>query len=304
MHKSYLIIFLLALLKAKLYAQNVYTANNLSNPYGNNINDTHSYPIYEPYIKTYTNRFQKGLINLKNNNKSLLQFIEYVLAKNGIPKQLKNLAIIESSLNNKTVSTAGAAGPWQFMPATAQQFGLKINATVDERYDIYKSTYAAAKYLKQLYQHYNNWNLVVAAYNTGTAHVDKAIQQNNSNSFWDIQYNLPTETRNHVKKFIGTSNIIDGSTANNFHTYHNTTTHTIKDSFAIETITAGFHLTVIAEKLNIDTVNLQRWNPNFEKQLSVKSEYPLKLPKDKMQEFLRYKTEILNLSIQKNISIN
>jgi len=306
-HKIYLTTSILFLLgrTSIAFAQNTYTANHLGNTCPNNTPTTNSYPIYEPFIKTYTNRFQKGLVNLKNKNKNLLQFIEYVLAKNGIPKQLKNLAIIESNLNHKTVSWVGAVGPWQFMPATARQFGLTINDTVDERYDIYKSTYAAAKYLKQLYQHYSNWNLVVAAYNSGTAHVDKAIKQNSSTSFWNIQYNLPTETRNHVKKFIGTSYIIDGSTTNDFHLYSNSSSSkTIKNEFAIETLTAGFRLDAIAEKLNINLVDLQQWNLDFEKQLYIKSEYALKLPINKLPDFLLYKTEILNLSIQKNISIN
>ena len=111
---------------------------------------------HEPFIKNYTNRFKNEIIHLKNKNQDVLNFIEYVLIKNGIPKQLKNLAIIESSLNSKTVSSVGATGPWQFMPSTAQQYGLIINNTIDERYDMYKSTYAAAKYLKQLYQRYKN----------------------------------------------------------------------------------------------------------------------------------------------------
>lgn len=300
MPKLYFIIhfFLIASPNLILAQQSMFT-NKLST-----IRTVNNTSTTDKFINTYTNRFQKGLVNLKNQNKNLLQFIEYVLAKNGIPRQLKNLAIIESSLNNRTVSWAGAVGPWQFMPGTARQFGLIVNDSMDERYDIYKSTYAAAKYLKQLYQRYNNWDLVVAAYNSGVAHVDKAIKQNNSTSFWDIQYNLPAETRNHVKKFMGTSYIIDGSTVNNFHASTNTNfvkKNIIKDGFAIEVVTAGFRLDAIAEKLNIDLASLQQWNPNFEKQLSAKSEYALNLPIDKLSEFLLYKTEILNLSIQKNV---
>ncbi len=296
MHKFYLIILILTLLKYEAYTQKDYTANDLSNRNNNK-------GSYEPFIKTYTTRYGNGLINLKNQNKSLLQFIEYVLATNGLPKQLKNLAIIESSLNNKTLSWAGAAGPWQFMPETAQQFGLTINSHVDERYDIYKSTYAVVKYLKQLYQRYKNWDLVIAAYNSGTAHVDRAIKINNSTSFWDIQYNLPTETRNHVKKFIGTAYVIDGLADNTFSEKTHVSAN-IDTKFSTERITAGFRLDVIAEQLNNTLVDLQRWNPNFEQKLSANGEYLLKLPINKMPEFLLFKNEILNTSIQKNLQLS
>lgn len=272
---------------------------------------THTQPAtifhftHEPFIKNYTSQFKNSLIQLKNENQDMLNFIEYVLVKNSIPKQLKNLAIIESSLNNKTISSAGAVGPWQFMPSTAQQYGLVVNNTMDERYDIYKSTYAAAKYLTQLYQRYKNWNLVVAAYNSGTASVDKAIKKNNSKSFWDIQYSLPTETRNHVKKFIGTTSVLDGVLNNAPLTNNNTLkANNINNKCKIEPIEPGFRLDVIAERLNISIDTLQQLNPNFEHQLTLYANYNLTLPAHKMQEFLLYKAEILNLSIEKNISIN
>lgn len=259
---------------------------------------------HEPFIKNYTNRFKNEIIHLKNKNQDVLNFIEYVLIKNGIPKQLKNLAIIESSLNSKTVSSVGATGPWQFMPSTAQQYGLIINNTIDERYDIYKSTYAAAKYLKQLYQRYKNWNLVVAAYNSGTAPVDKAIKRNNSKSFWDIQYNLPAETRNHVKKFIGTSAILDGTTKNILSTDNNVVkTNSINDKFKVEPIEPGFRLDIMAERLNMTIETLQQLNPDFDHQLFLNASYNLTLPTNKMQEFLLYKAEILNLSIEKSIKM-
>lgn len=298
MYRICLIIVLF--FSVKSYTQNTNVLNTFSNIdiiQASPIN----YPIYEPFIKRYTNHFQSGLTNLKNQNKSLLQFIDYVLVTHGLPKQLKSLAIIESSLNNKTVSWVGAAGPWQFMPATARQYGLIVNDSIDERYDIYKSTYAAAKYLKQLYQRYGNWDLVIAAYNSGTRKVDKAIKKDGSTSFWDIQYQLPTETRNHVKKFIGTSYIIDGSTLHTFQPSSKISIVKVNDGFTTEFINAGFRLDVIAEQLNIALTEIQKWNPNFEQQLSKASEYLLKLPIDKMQIFLLHKGEILNLSIQKNI---
>jgi len=111
---------------------------------------------------------------------------------------------VESNLKPSAVSRVGAKGPWQLMPQTARELGLKVNHNLDERKNYYKSTRAAAAYLRDLYNELGDWLLVIAAYNTGTVNVYRAIHRSGSRNFWDLEKYLPAESRAHVKKFIGT----------------------------------------------------------------------------------------------------
>jgi membrane-bound lytic murein transglycosylase D len=155
------------------------------------------------YIANYMKVNEESLVKIRNTCKSHFKIIESILSKHQLPLEMKYLAVIESKLKNNAVSHAGAAGPWQIMPATARYLGLKVSSANDERKNLYKSTQAAAKYLKELYNIYEDWLLVIAAYNAGPGNVNKAIKKSGSKNFWALQYDLPAETRNHVKRFIG-----------------------------------------------------------------------------------------------------
>jgi membrane-bound lytic murein transglycosylase D len=155
------------------------------------------------YAKEYVKKNSWGLEKLKKKSRNSLAVINSVFKKNHIPTELKYMAIVESNLNNDTVcSSTGATGIWQLMPFTACELGLKITDTGDERMNIYKSSAAVTKYLKQLYAEFGDWLLVVAAYNSGPAKVSHAIQLSGSHDFWQLQNFLPLETRNHVKRYI------------------------------------------------------------------------------------------------------
>ncbi|MFT3936519.1 MAG: transglycosylase SLT domain-containing protein [Chitinophagaceae bacterium] len=265
------------------------------------------HPEQEVYIKNYINRFSNNLLNLKTDNKELLQFIEYVLLLQGVPKEFKNLAVIESSLNNKSISIAGAVGPWQLMPETAKEFGLKVDSTIDERYDIYKSTFAAAKMLKRLYKRYNDWSLVIIAYNCGIGHLDKAIAQTGSMSFNELQYYLPAESRNHVKKFIGTTFVLDKNIVavaggdKNSSPIKSDSLSPAQIDLATEYVQAGITLSSISKRLSISIDDLKKWNKDFEA-LAAKNGFAwLALPFDKMTDFKFYKNEILQAAMQENI---
>src|SRR5574339_486357 len=162
------------------------------------------------FVEGYMAKNRKSLEKLKGWGRPYFDMIDAVLNYHGLPRELKYLAVIESYLKTYAVSWAGAVGPWQFMPATGRRFGLKINAYTDERTDYYKSTHAAAKYLNELYNIYNDWLLVIAAYNGGPGNVDAAIRKSKSRNFWDLQHYLPAESRDHVKKFIATHYIMEG----------------------------------------------------------------------------------------------
>ena len=155
-------------------------------------------------VQDYVQRHQKNLEKLKDWGRPYFDLMDAILTSHGIPKEMKYLAVIESHLKTYAVSWAGAVGPWQFMPATARRMGLKVNGYMDERTDYFKSTHAAARYLTELFKTYNDWLLVIAAYNGGPGNVNSAIRRNNSADFWTLQNSLPAESRDHVKKFIAT----------------------------------------------------------------------------------------------------
>ena len=144
-----------------------------------------------------------GLEKLKESSQLDLTIINSVLTRHGIPDELKYMAIVESNLNTDTVcNRTGATGLWQLMPVTARELGLKVTGDHDERLHIDKSSAAAAKYLQRLYAEFGDWLLAIAAYNSGPGKVTRAINLSGHKNFWQLEEFLPTETRNHVKRFM------------------------------------------------------------------------------------------------------
>jgi membrane-bound lytic murein transglycosylase D len=129
--------------------------------------------------------------------------IEDIFDSYGIPVELKYMAVIESALNANAVSRVGATGMWQFMYSTGRFYGLTINSLVDERRDPVRATHAAARYIKDLYDIYHDWILVIAAYNCGPGNANKAIRRSgNRKDYWDIYYRLPRETRGYIRNML------------------------------------------------------------------------------------------------------
>jgi membrane-bound lytic murein transglycosylase D len=162
------------------------------------------------FVTRFLVRENEALQKTKSRSASYFKMIDGVFNKYGLPSELKYLAVVESDLKTTAVSKAGAKGLWQFMPETARDLGLKIKGQYDERLQAYKSTVAAAKYLKDLYAQFGDWLLVVAAYNSGPGPVYSAIKKSGSKNFWAVQYYLPEESRFHVKRFIGTHYYFEG----------------------------------------------------------------------------------------------
>ncbi|MCW3109739.1 MAG: lytic transglycosylase protein [Segetibacter sp.] len=164
-----------------------------------------------PFVKKYIASEGARLEKMKIWGKGYFEMYDRILSDYGLPKELKYLSVIESDLISKAVSVSGAVGPWQIMAEEATRMGLRINSRVDERKNFKKSTHAAAKILKELYTQFNDWTLVIAAYNCGAGRVRKAIRKSGSRNFWYLQAYLPRETRCHVKRFMGTHYIFEGS---------------------------------------------------------------------------------------------
>lgn len=156
-------------------------------------------------IAAFVNKYNKKnglyLDRAKAKTESSFMLLDSVLRINEVPAELKYLAFIESGLNKNPVSRTGAIGPWALMPKAAKQYGLKTGRN-DERLNYSKSTAAAAGLLKDFYDEYGDWLLVVAAYNCGPGWMEKAIKRSGSHDYWQLEKYLPEETKRHVKKFI------------------------------------------------------------------------------------------------------
>lgn len=162
------------------------------------------------YVNKYIANNKEDLDIIKQKSATYFKITDDIFTNYGLPQELKYLAVIESELNTKALSHVGARGAWQLMPQTARILSLKITKKYDERTHFYKSTVAAAKYLRDLYAQFNDWLLVIASYNSGPGKVLYAIKKSGSRNFWSLQNYLPAETRGHVKRFIATHYYFEG----------------------------------------------------------------------------------------------
>ena len=157
----------------------------------------------QAYIDLYATRKREMTSRMLGLSDLYFPVFEEYLDREGMPLELKYLAVVESALNPSARSRAGAVGLWQFMLPTGKMFGLDVTSYVDERHDIYKSTKAACAYLKYLHGLYDNWELALAAYNCGPGNVNKAIRRSGGHrDYWKIYDHLPRETRGYVPAFI------------------------------------------------------------------------------------------------------
>ena len=270
-------------------------------------------PNAESYMQDYLKLHSNNLIKMKGWGQPYFNLIDNILSQYGLPRELKYLAVIESNLSSGATSWIGAGGPWQFMPYTARDYGLVVNRDFDERRDYYKSTHAAARYLLTLYSQMHDWLLVIAAYNGGPGRVYSAIKKSGSRNFWSLQYYLPQESRNHVKKFIATHYIMEGTggittTPNltginsgvglNSYDTKPVLTEEELETAATQSITGKYNSLVITKNLSMDVVMFNRYNPDFDNMMSINGNYDLRLPADKMQLFLANKYVILNECVQ------
>jgi membrane-bound lytic murein transglycosylase D len=271
------------------------------------------------FVQDYMEKYSADLLEMKSWAMPYFNTIDAIFTKYGLPTELKYLAVIESKLKPTAVSRVGAVGPWQFMAETARIFGLKITKTKDERKDFLKSTHAAARYLRDLYNEFGDWLLVIAAYNGGPGVVYSAIKKaKGSRNFWDLQYFLPAESRNHVKKYISTHYIFEGQGSVTTLTKEEATaqigvtaTYLLNRRLTAEEannarsaiISGKYYSAAIAKNILMDQADFDRYNPDFDKKIaSADNIYELKLPADKMELFNANKFIILNESVQMLLS--
>lgn len=266
------------------------------------IGDLHPMAIafVQDYLEENTNRLEK----MKGTSDAQFRLIDNIFTRYQLPTELKYLAVIESNLKSYATSNKGAVGPWQFMPETGRLMGLKVNASRDDRRDLNKSTHAAAKYLRDLHRELGDWLLVIAAYNGGSGRVESAIRKSKSRDFWKLQYYLPAESRNHVKKFIATHYIMEGQggvTTTVAADLPSGSGQAIDEALLAGTesqaITGKYHSMIMAKNLSMDILMFNQLNPGFDVKVGV-GEYTLRLPADKMQVFNATKMQILGESVE------
>lgn len=243
------------------------------------------------FILRYVKRSPKQVARMMRMSEYYFPIFEEALTKYELPYELKYLPIIESALNPVARSYVGAAGLWQFMPATGKLFGLEINSLVDERMDPLKATDAACRFLKSMYAIYHDWNLVIAAYNCGSGNVNKAIRRaGGKRDFWSIYPYLPRETRNYVPIFIA------ANYAMNYGHEHGICKIPIEKAMITDTIRTNrrMHLQQVSENLNIPMDELRRLNPQYSRDiLPGGSTYTLCLPAEKVGPYIDMENAIL-----------
>jgi membrane-bound lytic murein transglycosylase D len=261
------------------------------------------------FYKEYSEKQGSELLHMKFWARPYFELYDKILSANGIPIALKYLSVIESHLQPNLQSWAGAVGPWQLMPDEARRFGLILNSQTDERTDFTKSTQVAAKLLKELYNEFGDWLLVIAAYNGGVTRVKQAIAKAGSNNFWDIQYYLPEETRNHVKKYIATHYVFENNggittlTAKEVQQYFNvlatprSEVRPIDSSVCVIEVSGRYNSALICKHLQILPAYFNQLNPGFSTQLAAGKKYLMYLPANKKILFETMKQQILEQSI-------
>lgn len=215
-------------------------------------------------IDRYTKRGRRQVSYMLGAANFYMPIFEQALETYGLPLELKYLPVIESALNPKAVSRAGATGLWQFMLETGKRYGLKVNSLVDERRDPVKASYAAARYLRDLYKIFGDWNLVIASYNAGPERINKAIHRaGGETDYWKIYPYLPKETRGYVPAFIAANYVMT------YYCDHNicpmeTDLPAKSDTILVD---RDIHLSQIANVIDIDIDLLKELNPQYRKDL-------------------------------------
>lgn len=243
------------------------------------------------FILRYVRNNPKQVARLMRMSEYYFPIFEEALGRYQLPYELRCVPIIESALNPMARSHAGAAGLWQFMPATGKLFGLEINSLVDERMDPIKATEAACRFLRSMYSIYNDWNLVIAAYNCGSGNVNKAIRRaGGKRDFWSIYPYLPLETRNYVPIFIA------ANYAMNYGQEHGICKAPVEKTMLTDTIctTQRLHLQQVSENLDIPMEELRRLNPQYSRDILPGGNiYTLCLPSEKMGVFIDRQDSII-----------
>ncbi|WP_287828678.1 lytic transglycosylase domain-containing protein [Bacteroides sp.] len=249
--------------------------------------------VVRSFIDLYSVRLRQQVAIMLSSTNFYIPIFEEALDAYNLPLELKYLPIIESALNPTAVSRAGATGLWQFMLSTGKEYGLETNSLVDDRRDPIKATWSAARYLKDLYEIYHDWNLVIAAYNCGPGNINKAIRRAGGESdYWEIYNYLPKETRGYVPAFIAANYIMT------YYCDHNicpieSTLPVVSDTVIVN---KEIHFDQISSICNIDKEELRSLNPQYKRDIipGNTKPYALRLPHYTIPTYIENQDSIYN----------
>ncbi|MFH6767343.1 LysM peptidoglycan-binding domain-containing protein [Gaetbulibacter aquiaggeris] len=250
-------------------------------------------PGLESVIKSYLKNRRESLQRLISLSAYYFPLFEQELDSHDIPLEIKYLAIVESALKPRAKSRVGATGLWQFMYNTGKMYGLDVSSYVDERSDPIKSTKAATKYLSKLYEIFGDWDLALAAYNSGPGNVTKAIRRSGGyQNYWNIRHNLPRETAGYLPAFLATMYIFEYAEEHGFtkakpeFVYKETDTIRVKQMITLDQV---------SEVTGVDIEELQFLNPSYKLDIIpyIKDEnYTLRLPRNVIGPFVNNEDQI------------
>lgn len=253
-------------------------------------------PVVKNHIELYVNRRRSLVETMLGMSLYYMPVFEEALEREGLPLELKYLPVIESALNPDAVSRAGATGLWQFMLPTAKGLGMEVTTLVDERRDPVVSSAMAAKYLKQLYEIFNDWGLAIAAYNCGPGNINKALTRagstaENPKDYWQIYYYLPAETRGYVPGFIG------ATYAMTHYADHGISPSLARRPILTDTVhvNSRLYFNSISQILDIPVEELQVLNPQYRQRIipgDIKP-YALRLPSQLIYNYLMLEDSII-----------
>ncbi len=276
--------------------------------------------VVQKFIDRYSGRLRHSISYMLGASNFYMPIFEEALEMYQLPLELKYLPIIESALNPKAISRAGASGLWQFMIGTGKQYGLQVNSLVDERRDPVKSSFAAARYLRDLYKIFGDWNLVIAAYNCGPENINKAIRRANANArqhqpsrpgnaltqdslepetpapmnkdYWHIYPYLPKETRGYVPAFIAANYIMT------YYSLHNICPMETRLPAKTDTVMVkrSLHLNQVADVLGLNIDMLRSLNPMYRRDIvpGNTEPSPLRLPQTEVGKYIDMEDSVFN----------
>ncbi|GGD17019.1 lytic transglycosylase [Hyunsoonleella pacifica] len=250
-------------------------------------------PSLERVIKSYLKHRRKHLQKLMTMSAFYFPMFEQELDNQNIPLEIKYLAIVESALKPNAKSRVGATGLWQFMFSTGKMYGLDVSSYVDERSDPIKSTKAAAKYLAKLYEIFGDWDLALAAYNSGPGNVTKAIRRSGGyENYWNIRHNLPRETAGYLPVFLANMYIFEYAEEHGFKRYKPERVYFETDTVVIKQMIT---LDQVSEVTGTPVEQLQFLNPSYKLDIIpvIKGKkYTLRLPTDVIGAFVHNEDKI------------
>lgn len=249
--------------------------------------------VVQKFIDRYSGKLRRSVSYMLGAGNFYMPVFEEALEAYNLPLELKYLPVIESALNPTAVSRVGATGLWQFMIGTGKRYGLEVNSLIDERRDPVKASYAAAHYLSDLYKIFDDWSLVIAAYNCGPDKVNKAIHRaKGSADYWNIYPYLPKETRGYVPAFIAANYIM------NYYCDHNICPMVTELPLKTDTVVVNkdLHLEQIAQVLNINIQHLRNLNPQYRRDIvnGLNKPMTVRLPATLIGSFIDQEDSIYN----------